>query len=144
MIVVVVRTVFFDVWDVGGWLAIVVRHPTGVFYEHQYGGTACLRGSVEGSMVPVHAPGVLDSLRQLFEVEHQGTGVSWGSRASERQAEAVGVLRPIVEQIIYWASGDGMGERLALDEQRVGEVDEAWVPVLTSDGPGVLVWNNSD
>ncbi|MFJ9706886.1 DUF6210 family protein [Streptomyces sp. NPDC101234] len=34
--------------------------------------------------------------------------------------------------------------RLALDETRLADVDEAWVPVVTPDGPGVLVWENSD
>ncbi|MFD9903267.1 DUF6210 family protein [Streptomyces sp. NPDC059063] len=31
-----------------------------------------------------------------------------------------------------------------MDETRVGEADEAWVPVVTPDGPGVPVWFNSD
>jgi integrase len=34
--------------------------------------------------------------------------------------------------------------RLRLDDGRLDDLDEAWVPVLTSDGPGVLVWPNSD
>ncbi|MEU6356441.1 DUF6210 family protein [Streptomyces sp. NPDC047072] len=33
---------------------------------------------------------------------------------------------------------------LDLDESRLAEADEAWVPVLTPDGPGVLTWENSD
>jgi hypothetical protein len=33
---------------------------------------------------------------------------------------------------------------LALDESRLSDLDEAWVPVLTAHGPGALVWNNSD
>ncbi|WP_328753160.1 DUF6210 family protein [Streptomyces sp. NBC_00285] len=33
---------------------------------------------------------------------------------------------------------------LLLDESRLAEADEAWVPVLTPDGPGVLTWENSD
>ncbi|MGS2617385.1 DUF6210 family protein [Micromonospora sp. LZ34] len=33
---------------------------------------------------------------------------------------------------------------LRLDESRMREVDEAWVPVITPDGSGVLVWFNSD
>ncbi|MFJ2807854.1 DUF6210 family protein [Kitasatospora sp. NPDC087271] len=31
-----------------------------------------------------------------------------------------------------------------LDESRIREAHEAWVPVITSDGPAVLVWFNSD
>ncbi|WUD78232.1 DUF6210 family protein [Streptomyces sp. NBC_00510] len=33
---------------------------------------------------------------------------------------------------------------LRLDESRIREADEAWVPVITPDGPAVLVWFNSD
>lgn len=33
---------------------------------------------------------------------------------------------------------------LALDETRLDETEEAWVRVLTPDGPGVLIWQNSD
>jgi hypothetical protein len=33
---------------------------------------------------------------------------------------------------------------LKLDESRIAEADEAWVPVLTPDGSGVLMWFNSD
>ena len=31
-----------------------------------------------------------------------------------------------------------------LDESRILEADEAWIPVITPHGPGVLVWPNSD
>ncbi|MFJ9863314.1 DUF6210 family protein [Streptomyces sp. NPDC101165] len=36
--------------------------------------------------------------------------------------------------------GRGLDEELT----RLAEVDEAWVPVVTPDGPGVLVRENSD
>ncbi|MFD3458071.1 DUF6210 family protein, partial [Streptomyces sp. NPDC058691] len=55
-------------------------------------------------------------------------------------------LREIIEAIRYWAS-DGATEEphaLRLDESRIREADEAWVRVITPDGPGVLVWFNSD
>ncbi|WP_460358611.1 DUF6210 family protein [Actinoallomurus acanthiterrae] len=34
--------------------------------------------------------------------------------------------------------------KLELDEERLHELDEAWTPVVTADGPGILVWQNSD
>jgi len=34
--------------------------------------------------------------------------------------------------------------RIELDESRSDEIDEAWVPVTTPDGPGILTWENSD
>jgi hypothetical protein len=33
---------------------------------------------------------------------------------------------------------------LQIDEGRGDELDEAWIPVLTPDGPGYLAWINSD
>ena len=34
--------------------------------------------------------------------------------------------------------------QIELDESRFYEIDEAWVPVATPDGPGILTWENSD
>lgn len=36
------------------------------------------------------------------------------------------------------------GGLLQVDETAIDELDEAWIPVLTVDGPGVLIWSNSD
>ena len=55
-------------------------------------------------------------------------------------------LRELVQDISYRAC-DGQTEtacKLRLNEQRLHDADEAWVPVLAPDGPGVLVWPNSD
>ncbi|WP_407924527.1 DUF6210 family protein [Actinomadura physcomitrii] len=48
-----------------------------------------------------------------------------------------------------WPSGRGPDEadtrsHLQIDDDRIEGLDEAWVPVRTPDGPGVLVWCNSD
>jgi len=56
-------------------------------------------------------------------------------------------LRALVQAIPYWTrSGDGEDHRghLLLDESRLLELVEAWVPVITADGPGVLTWPNCD
>ncbi|MFF9573324.1 DUF6210 family protein [Streptomyces sp. NPDC014685] len=47
---------------------------------------------------------------------------------------------------LYWASDGHMEElhTLRLDGSRFRDADEAWVPVITPDGPGVLLWANSD
>ncbi|WP_373861898.1 DUF6210 family protein [Actinomadura hibisca] len=68
---------------------------------------------------------------------------TWDHRWTDAER---GRLREIVAGIRYWTC-DGLNERphaLRLDEDRIGEADEAWVPVLTPDGPGMLVWHNSD
>ncbi len=98
-----------------GWLYVVVRAETGVIYQQQYGGTACRQGQVEGFLVPVFGPKGLSLLRELFEGHFGGAG-TWRYR---------------------WQADE-------LDEQHLSEADEAWIPVRTPDGPGILVWFNSD
>ncbi|MQY06583.1 DUF6210 family protein [Actinomadura macrotermitis] len=126
----------------GGWLYVVVEAETGVFYQHQYGGTACRQGEVEGFLVPLVGPDELDALRELFERHFRGAGTrdhTWQDAERDRLREIVGAVR-------YWTS-DGTTDEphvLRLDESRMREADEAWVPVSTPDGPGVLLWHNSD
>ncbi|MET0134978.1 MAG: DUF6210 family protein [Kibdelosporangium sp.] len=125
-----------------GWLYVIVTAETGVFYQQQFGGTACRQGQAEGFLVPVDGSDALGALRELFEKDFGGAGTwdySWRDDEQDK-------LNRIIAGIRYWAS-DGHTEEphdLRLDESRMREADEAWVPVLTPDGPGVLVWSNSD
>ncbi|MFJ9461250.1 DUF6210 family protein [Kitasatospora sp. NPDC101447] len=67
------------------------------------------------------------------------------SITADRAASGTG-FAALVGAVRYWAC-DGTTvkpHRLQLDESRIREADEAWVPVITPDGPGVLVWLNSD
>ena len=126
----------------GGWLYVVVRADTGVLYQQQYGGTACRQGQVEGFLVPLSGPAELAALRDLFEGRFRGAG-TWNHAWSDDERHR---LREIVGSLGYWTS-DGTTEEphaLRLDESRLSETDEAWVPVRTPDGPGVLLWFNSD
>ncbi|GAA4230796.1 hypothetical protein GCM10022254_26480 [Actinomadura meridiana] len=126
----------------GGWLHVVVQANTGVFYQQQYGGTACRQGQAEGFLVPLSAPDELDALRDLFETGFRGAG-TWNHTWSDDERAR---LRGIIGTVRYWAC-DGTTEEphgLRLDESRIQEADEAWVPVITPDGPGILMWFNSD
>ncbi len=55
------------------WMAVIVRAATGISYRHQYGGTACRHGTVEGYLVPVFFRAAYSRLRTLFEETLQGT-----------------------------------------------------------------------
>jgi hypothetical protein len=127
--------------DGTGWLHVVVRAQTGVFYRQQYGGTACRQGELEGFLVPVLGSSSFVQLRELFEGHFGGAG-TWRHRWRDEEIES---LRKQVRGISYW-DGDALSATprpLRLDQRHLGEVDEAWVPVLTPDGPGILVWSNS-
>ncbi|MEU1540773.1 DUF6210 family protein [Actinacidiphila glaucinigra] len=138
------RFVFLDPDGTGAddWLYAVVEARTGVVYQQQYGGTACRQGQVEGFLVPLFGPDGLTALRELFEKHFRGAGTrnhAWPDEERDRLRGAVGAIH-------YWAS-DGTSEQphaLRLDESRIRDADEAWVPVITPDGPAVLVWFNSD
>jgi hypothetical protein len=105
---------------------VIVRAPTGIVYEHEYGGEMHLRSQVEGYLVPLD-----------------------GDAAELRAAVAEGRTEQALQETIFTASAhttEGMSfvDRvpLVLDESG-GDPLEAWVPVLTPDGPGVLVWGNT-
>lgn len=133
--------VFLDPDGTGeDWSYVVVRADTGVTYEQQCGGGECLLRTVQGYLVPVYQHEVLTELGDLLANEVDTSAAEPVSAEVRKQvAELVGEIR-------FWPSvrdgGDAVA--LALDEDRIGELTEAWVPVTTPDGPGVLIWPNSD
>lgn len=112
------------------WTFVLVEAATGVRYSTQCGGTANTVRDAEGYLVPVAADG--DRHRLL-------------TRAL-RAADPVAV-RQAVGGIRFWTtSADGADEPhpLTLDESRLAEAEEAWLPVRVPGGPAVLLWPNSD
>lgn len=145
------RYVFLDFEELR--LCAVIPAATGVVYQQQYGGHACRQGQVEGYLLPVSAlrggdcEESVTALREIFEVDLAG----WGWRDDAAQGHLMTRLREAVAKIATAAPGqtpDDLLSRewkpLALDESRLSDLDEAWVPVLTAHGPGTLAWNNSD
>lgn len=135
-----------------GWLVVVVAGRTGVRYEQQCCGVACDVREVEGYLVPLGGlkyrseDGLIDTA-EFRSVFHLGDSCSdaTGERLPPRQKQR---LRELVAAVPYWVVGDnGKGdarEHLTVDDARLGELAEAWVPVTTPDGPGVLMWDNCD
>ncbi|MFI7405905.1 DUF6210 family protein [Streptomyces sp. NPDC049541] len=101
-----------------------------------------LEGKREGYLLPVPGSGLDEELKDVFAGEPQGAGAQgliWAPPLPERvrAAAALHVCGSANRDDIHPAP-------LVLDESRLAEADEAWVPVLTADGPGVLVGENSD
>jgi hypothetical protein len=126
------------------WMYVIVQRGTGVWYDQQYGGTACRHGRVEGYLVPVYDADTRRLLDALFIQDLEGTGLWGGARRPDDTI--VARVREAVSRVRYWASEPDVSSahQLALDEVRLVEIDEAWLPVVTPDGPGFLVWPNSD
>lgn len=134
---------FDDPSESGGWVMVVVDAPTGVSYTNQTGGYACHHPSQEGYLVPIFGSELDSGLVLFFAEELRGHGsrpVEWSARLLER-------LRGVVADVWVHCAANreaSLPTALLLDETRLDETEEAWVRVLTPDGPGVLVWQNSD
>jgi len=124
------------------WMAVLVHASTGVTYTNQTGGVACRPRQIEGYDVPVFDQGAYDSLRSIFEVTLGGSGtyrgVAWEGTVLDDLSQAVTRVR------MDSSAGGPCEVPLVLDESRLLEIDEAWVPITTPDGPGILIWENSD
>lgn len=133
-----------------GWLMLVVAGNTGVVYEQQCGGLACYVRQLEGYLVPLGGLKFDPEQGQLAPVDltavfhAKSSCVGYETLSPDRVRQ----LRDCIAMIPYWtSSADGDTETrvpLALDESRVDEAVEAWVPVSTPDGRGVLMWENCD
>ncbi len=124
------------------WMAVICEAHTGVRYTNQAGGVQCLPKTTEGYYVPVFDGQALAELRAVFEDDLQEQGARGGPEVLkpyiERIREAVSLVR------MDSSTGGPSEAHLKLDDSRLAEADEAWIPVITPDGPGVLIWENSD
>ncbi len=129
---------------------LVIAGDTGVVYQQQCGGLACYMREMEGYLVPL---GGLKFDAEQGRLEPFDLTAVFHVRASCCGYEAlspdrVQQLRDRIGTIPYWVSSpDGNSEArvpLVLDEARIDEAVEAWVPVSTPDGRGVLMWENCD
>lgn len=134
------------------WLAVVVRKQTGVVYGNQCGGVGTVQRFIEGYLVPLGGSQFeVDGGRivpHLFrEIFHEGDACKYVWTGQTVPRDRLASLRRLIEQIPYWTSSfDGVGQKhpLRLDESQVEEICEAWIPVETPDGPGVLLHANCD
>ena len=130
-------------------LFVVVQRPTGVTYGHQCAGHATEVRSVEGFLVPLGGPDAAGSLIEFFARTCKGNpplpdGPWWDTYWTEA---AVAELRELVGQIPCWVTaenGDDVRLVLELDESRLREVTEGWLPVNTPIGKAILLFENCD
>jgi hypothetical protein len=136
-------------------LLVIVAAPTGVIYAHQCGGYRTETRQMEGFAVPVGAPPAAHALQHFFAQRFYGwPPVGEGDTEQRPDGGWTGAdleqLDLLLGKIPLWKTmPDGSSEDderafLHLDRDRLKELTEAWNPVSTLYGPGVLVFANSD
>lgn len=133
------------------WLGVVVRAETGVVYSAQCGGVSTEQRLIEGYFVPLGGAKFdvdrgdveLDPLSVVF---HRDDNCQWTWRGADLPKDRLSALGLLVEEICYWGSAEGhdLRSKLQIDHSRISELAEAWIPVLTPNGPGVLLYKNCD
>ena len=124
---------------------MVVHAATGVTYLHQAGGVECQQRKVEGYLVPVGDEQDATPFRDLFAVKFRGNPPPLAHNAWAD--DAISELASLVARVPFWLSQpDGTSERttLEIDRNHLDDLTEAWVPVITAQGRGVLLFKNSD
>lgn len=133
-------------WEARG-AGVILACPTGVVYQNQVGGHACLQRQLEGAYAPLD--GELTSLEDTL-VRHFAA-----PRASRAlQAQDADLIDAALDR------AHPIGRQVRVDRARLGDSCEAWVwvevraptagdrfPLLQFAGErlsGVLTWANSD
>jgi hypothetical protein len=123
-------------------LMVLVLATTGVSYSTQCNGIATDEKSAEGFLVPVGDVNAAQPIMQWFKERF----ASIDPRTSPWTNERIASLAELVRRIpIWYRQGENyVRSFLELDQQRINECVEAWIPVITPFGKGYLLTANSD
>lgn len=124
-------------------LLVIVEHSTGVKYAQQCGGTAAEVKTCEGYLIPVGGPA---DAKRIYHWFWKRFGGKCSTGKVEWKDEWITQLGELVRAIPCWqtrANGDDVREFLELDVNRIEECVEAWIPVRTPYGAGILTLDNS-
>ena len=122
---------------------VLIEAPTGIVYHQQCGGLATLDKKQEGFIIPVGGPDIARPIFEWFESVFKGHCYQGRSDWTE---DRVMQLRALIEALPIWYQNKEESHRtfLQLDEGRMDECCEAWIPVRTPYGPGIVLLANSD
>jgi hypothetical protein len=130
-------------------LFVIVAANTGVIYAQQCGGTANEIREQEGFLIPVGGPKEAKKLYDWFWYSFYGQCYSFNPELHWFPG-TIKALARLISEIPCWLTFPYEGEDntqrlfLKLDEERMEECIEAWIPVITPYGKGILTLDNSD
>jgi Family of unknown function (DUF6210) len=137
-------TVFIDADGASEpYLLLLVLSPTNVVYAHQCGGYSCMQNSAEGFLVQIGDPGTREELYSWFQSEFDGSCMN----SSVWDKSRIDALAEIVSRVSCWhtdSQGNDTRNFLVLDRGRMHQCVEAWIPVVSTYGQGIMVLKNSD
>jgi Family of unknown function (DUF6210) len=128
----------------------VLQAEGGMVYGTQCAGLSTEMRFAQGYYVPAagwkfDADGGPLQIEAFTEVFHRQGACQFAWQGAGLPADRLARLRALVADL-PWCGGVGgeMKGRLSLDEERLDELAEAWVPVMSPDGRGVLLYKNCD
>ena len=126
-------------------LLLIVEAPTGIVYATQCAGLLTEERSVEGFLVPVGGEREAKQFYDWFWAKFRGHCYPSGVRLSTEQ---ISELHNMIGEVPCWLTtrDNEQTERgfLELDVSRIDDCVEAWIPVLSPLGAGILTLDNSD
>ncbi len=125
-------------------LSLVIEALTGVEYGNQCGGSATEENAVEGYLIPL---GMRDMEQRLYDFFWDEFGGHCHKPRNEWTERRILKLEELIRQIPDWiCSKKNKDERasLELDRTRIADCIEAWIPVRSKRGKGILMLKNSD
>jgi hypothetical protein len=128
-------------------LLVLVEAKTGVEYGHQCAGLANHIREAEGFLIPVGGADSSEIFIKWFWKNFRGN--SYEPATSWTQTQIV-ELKELVASVVCWFTYKGKEEKsdarlfLILDDTRLAECTEGWIPVETPYGFGILIFDNCD
>jgi hypothetical protein len=134
------------------WIGVIVEHQTGIIYGHQCGGTSNMHYLIEGFYVPVGGAKIdiddgyieVQEFTKIFHIK-KSCSYAWPNRLPD---DRINNLKQLVSSVPFWdckyESNESLREALEIDDNKIGQACEGFIPVLTAQGKGVLVWSNCD
>jgi Family of unknown function (DUF6210) len=125
-------------------LLLIVEAATSITYEQQCGNYAVALRRMEGFLIPLGGEREARVIYDWFATTFKGHSYAAASSWSD---QTVGELQELVHRVPCWirTSSDSDEVRsLELDMGRLDQCIEAWIPVLSPYGPGILTLDNSD
>ncbi len=126
-------------------LHVIVEAATGVIYQQQCNGYYCDQRSLEGFLIPVGGAAETQKVYGWFWTNFTG----YSGLPELWTEEKRGQLAALVAEVRCWYGRDIDGRDaephyLQLDTTRMDQCVEAWIPVVTPYGRGILTLINSD